>query len=485
MSGQRRAIGIVRVSDTTGRAGEHLASPKDQRDRIEAECERQEIELVEVMQELDVSGGTPLERRTGLRTAIEAIEQGKAEVIVAAYFDRLCRSLKVQGEMIERVEQAGGQVLAVDVGQVTNGSAGQWLTGTMHGMMAEYVRRMARERSGDATQRAIGRGVLPYPNVPAGYERNDDGKLIPSSVASVVAEAFRVRAGGATIETVTKYLRENGVQRSWYGVQKMLSSRVYLGEIHFGHFTPNLDAHPAIVPADIWRRVQKCEAKRGPRPKSERLLARLGILRCASCGTKLTTSGRTTAKKSYPNYRCPSMVCTDKVAISAKISEQAVTDAVRSGLQELRGRASEDQYVQDAERELAAAQEALDAAVEAFDGIDAGSANRKLKALTEARNAARAHYDQISSTQANVIEIDPEADWNDLTLDERRALIRARVESVIVAPANGLKGADRITITLYGFTTPRKGEIQRLRKGLGASVADAQKALDRAAQSRI
>jgi DNA invertase Pin-like site-specific DNA recombinase len=485
MSKQRRAIGIVRMSDTGGRNGD-ISSPQDQRERIEAECERQGIELVEVVQELDVSGGTPLEHRTGLRTAIEAIEQGKAEVIVAAYFDRLSRSLTVQAELIERVEQSGGQVLAVDVGQVTNGSAGQWLTATQHGMMAEYVRRMARERSGDATQRAVDRGVLPYPNVPAGYERNDDGKLIPSSVAPAVAEAFRMRADGATIETVTKYLRENDVQRSWYGVQKMLGSRVYLGEIHFGHFTPNLDAHPAIVPADVWRRVQKCEAKRGPKPKSERLLARTQVLRCGTCGTKLTPSGRTAAAKSYPNYRCPSMDCTDKVAISAKISEQVVTERVRQALSELRGQASADKYVQDAKQELEAAQGALDAAVEAFDGINAASVNVKLKGLTEARNAAQAHYGQIASSQANVIEIDPEADWDFLDIDQRRALIKARVERVDVVPATrSLKGADRITITLYGFTTPQKGKVTRLRSGLAESVAETQRALDRAAQQHI
>jgi site-specific DNA recombinase len=113
----RRAIGIVRVSQTKSREGESFASPIEQRERIEAACERDgDLELVEVLQELDVSGGTPLEQRTGLRSAVEAIEQGKASVVVAAYFDRLVRSLTVQAELIERVEKAGGKVLAVDVG---------------------------------------------------------------------------------------------------------------------------------------------------------------------------------------------------------------------------------------------------------------------------------------------------------------------------------------------------------------------------------
>jgi DNA invertase Pin-like site-specific DNA recombinase len=55
----RRAIGIVRVSQTAGRAGESFTSPETQRERIEAECERQGLQLVEVLPEMDVSGGKP------------------------------------------------------------------------------------------------------------------------------------------------------------------------------------------------------------------------------------------------------------------------------------------------------------------------------------------------------------------------------------------------------------------------------------------
>ncbi len=43
--------------------------------------------------------------RDGLRTAVEAVEAGKADVIVAAYFDRLVRSLRVQDELVSRVER--------------------------------------------------------------------------------------------------------------------------------------------------------------------------------------------------------------------------------------------------------------------------------------------------------------------------------------------------------------------------------------------
>jgi hypothetical protein len=45
---RRRAVGIVRVSRTGGREGERFVSPAEQRERIEAACERDGLQLVAV-----------------------------------------------------------------------------------------------------------------------------------------------------------------------------------------------------------------------------------------------------------------------------------------------------------------------------------------------------------------------------------------------------------------------------------------------------
>ncbi|MDP9344308.1 MAG: recombinase family protein, partial [Actinomycetota bacterium] len=361
----RRAIGIVRVSQVNGRDGESFASPAEQRDRIAAECERLHLRLLDTTDEMDVSGGTPLQQRHGLRHAVEAVEAGDADVIVAAYFDRLVRSLRVQGELVDRVEAAGGQVLAVDVGQITNGSAGQWLSGTMLGAVSEYQRRTAKERSAGGQQRAVARGVLPYPNVPPGYKRGSEGVLVRDPVtAPVVADAFALRADGATIHDVRAYLAQHGIERSYHGVTALLASRVVLGEIHFGGLV-NLQAHEAIVDAGTWRRVQRVSTPRGRRAKSERLLARLGVLRCASCDARMVVG--TSNHSQYPLYRCPpNGDCQRRVTISATVAEQVVVDAVRKALDDVQGAASATNNVRAAERELEHAQRELDGAIGAY-----------------------------------------------------------------------------------------------------------------------
>ncbi len=445
MSKQRRAIGIIRVSQVKGRDGESFASPEQQRERIETACERDSLRLLRVVDELDVSGGTALESRTGLREAIEAVEAGEADVIVAAYFDRLIRSLKVQAELVQRVERAGGQVLAVDVGQVTEGTASQWLSGTMHGMVAEYYRRAAGERTAAAQARAVARGVLPYPKVPAGYRRRADGTLEPHAAeAPIVAEAFRMRAGGASIQTVRDFLAEHGITRSHHGVGKLLASPVMLGEIRFGELV-NPTAHEPIVDRETWRRVQRIKIPRGRHAKSERLLARLGVLRCASCGARMVVGSADSPRYGkYPVYRCPpNGDCKRRVTISAEKAETFVVEQVRSAIADIEGRADGHAQRREIEKDLGSAEVARDAAISAFDGLEDLQATRdKLAELAAAVDAAQDRLAQLPVGNVALLHHGAE-DWDKLTHAEQREAIRLVIESAKVGPG---RGAERITI---------------------------------------
>jgi DNA invertase Pin-like site-specific DNA recombinase len=332
---QRRAIGIVRVSEVGNREGESFTSPDTQRERIEAACERDRMKLLRVEDERDVSGGTPLAKRAGLRSAVEAVEAGEADVIVAAYFDRLVRSLRVQAELTERVEAAGGSVLALDTGKVSNGSAGEWLSSTLLGAFAEYQRRTTAERTGDAQRRALMRGAVPYRHIPPGYRRGEDGRLIVDEAeAKAVVRAFEMRVNGASIREIREHLARHGIARTAHGVETLLCSRVVLGELHFGELQ-NREAHPAIVERGVWERVQKLRKDPPPWSRSDRLLARLGILRCASCGTRMTIACQTFAGKRYPHYRCDSTDCRQRVSIAAEKVEDLIISEARCQLAKL------------------------------------------------------------------------------------------------------------------------------------------------------
>ena len=278
---------VVRVSEKGDREDEHFHSPEVQ---IEAARrwakDRGERLVASPIPEIDVSGRLPLSRRPGLLAAIEMIEAGRADQLVVAYFDRLVRSLKVHLEVIERVERAGGEIFALDHGKLTNGTAAQRLSTNMLGSVFQYFAEITGEKVTAAQARAVARGVYPHPRIPVGYVRGEDGVLVVEpAAAKLVVQAFKRRDLGASLVEIQAFLAENGIERALSGVASMLRSRMYLGEIHFGELH-NPQAHEAIVEdRGLFERVARRTVSRGRQAKSERLLARLGVLRCGTCAS--------------------------------------------------------------------------------------------------------------------------------------------------------------------------------------------------------
>src|SRR5262245_52524620 len=389
----RRAIGIARQSRGDG---ESVAA---QTKRLKEACARDGLELLLVHEEQDVSGATPLAKRVGLLAAVEAVEAGDADVIVAAYFDRLMRSLKVQAELVERVEAKGGQVLALDTGELTNGSAGQWLSGTMLGMVSEYHVRTTRERPAGGVQAAIDRGVPPWLHVTPGYRKRADGRYEPDpQTAPLVAKAFERRLAGATLLEIRTELAAGGLALGHAALARLLGNRSLLGEINHGKFRPNLEAHTPIVARDVFEAVQGMRSPRGRPAKAPRLLARLGILRCGRCGARM--SAGSAHKGSYPTYRCGSTEgCSPKLTIGAEIAEQAVTAAVRERVAEIEGEAPADREAtsaaQGAERAEAELADALELAL-AAGGARSPRAKEQLAELRERAEGARKRADRLA-----------------------------------------------------------------------------------------
>ena len=70
--------------------------------------------------------------------------------------------------------------------------------------------------------------------------------------------------------------------------------------------------------------------------------------------------------------------------------------------------------------------------------------------MREARDEAQKQLDQLGGAPV-AVAVNAATDWDLLTLEERRALIRATVERATVA--RGGRGADRITLKLFGEQT--------------------------------
>jgi hypothetical protein len=312
-----------------------------------------------------------------------------------------------------------------------------------HGMMAEYVRRNSGERAHEGKQRAIDRGVPPFPNLPFFVRQRGDGTIEPNpKTRKIAAKAVQLRADGATISEIRDYLRQHGIKMSYHGVQQMLQSRLLVGELHFGSFNPNLKAIDPIINRRTWEQAQRTTGTRGRRAKSDRLLARLGVLRCGSCGSKMVVG--TAHHGEYGLYRCPPVGdCQRRVTISSDIVEAAVVEEVKRLLEGIEETATVERDVEAADRDADRAEQELDAAVRAFSVVDdVPAAQERLLELRDVRDQARDRADELRAAVRPEIKLSAK-DWDRLSLDEQRALIKAVIDEVTVIPG---RGPDRITI---------------------------------------
>ncbi len=109
---------------------------------------------------------------------------------------------------------------------------------------------------------------------------------------------------------------------------------MYLGGFHFGELH-NPSAHePIIEDRGVFERVQQRRTvSRGRQAESERLLARLGVLRCGTCGSRMVIN-------SYSgNYRCgdtSANPCRGRAAIKTDRVEEIVLDGRASRKQQIR-----------------------------------------------------------------------------------------------------------------------------------------------------
>jgi site-specific DNA recombinase len=445
-----RAVPVVRQS----RSHDGSASPAEQKKRL-AELFAREgwTPACDPIEEIDVSGRTPLAKRRGLLRAVEMVEDGDAEVVAVAYFDRLVRSTKIQLEIAERVEKAGGEVYSGDLGQLTNGTAAKRLSVKLLAALNEHYCDNVAERTAEYKAAAVARGVPPFDRLPPGLQKVYDanGKVLgvePSDEAPIIEEAFELRAGvetgePATVEDVRAFLAEHGIERSLHGVTSLLRNRLYIGELSFGKLVNETACTPIVKPG-LFQRVQDLRAPRGRKAKSDRLLARLGVLRCATCEARMSVGTQTQGGRQYGFYRCPGFVrgCKARAAISADRVEALVLAEMRARARGKVGRASADAEVNLAEAAAAAAQRQLAKAtrVALRSGIaDEEATIEELAALKALAAERQAEADRLSRaiaprTVRRADDLDP-SDPEDR--DDLRDLIRALVPTVLVSPGRG------------------------------------------------
>lgn len=198
------AVAYLRVStDEQAASGAGLGA---QREAIEAEAERRGWTIAAWRIDGGISGGKGIEQRPGLAAAIEAVENREAAALMVAKTDRVARSLRTLLTVVDRVERAGGVVVAVDGTIDTSTAAGRFTTQIMGGV-AELERALISDRTKAALAVRKAQGV----------KLGRASGLSAETVARIVAE----KGTGASLRQIADGLNRDGIPTSrgkstWY-----------------------------------------------------------------------------------------------------------------------------------------------------------------------------------------------------------------------------------------------------------------------------
>jgi site-specific DNA recombinase len=440
-----KVIGYIRVSRVGGRAGNSFISPDEQKRSIEALAAREDLEVVEWIEELDASGGS--DKRPGWNRAIAMVGAGDVQGIVVWRLDRFSRNLVHARQAIEKLETVGGKLYSAS-------ESADGITRDMLFLIAEYQRKQASDGFATATRNAIERGVYISAKIPFGYRKNEAKKLEPDAeTAPLLVELFERRAAGESATSLARWSKANGGPgRS--GLNDLFRNPAYLGHARSGDYL-NENAHEPLVARELFDRAQ---AARGVRPNRTGALANRAmlksLLRCGTCGASMCITwdqaeGLPDGKrKKVGRYACNNRDC-DAAATIRQPALDSFVDAFM--IEHLESN--------DAVNEAFAAADRLEEAKALL--ADAEHAYSKLLAdTTVAGIIGDADYYELLGNHKARVEMAREEHasaknasvavdgfngslreaWPTLNIEAKRTLLHSIFERVVVTPVHGKRG---------------------------------------------
>jgi DNA invertase Pin-like site-specific DNA recombinase len=173
---------------------------------IDAYCNEQGWELVEVVRDVDATGAKDVERQ-GLLYALEKIGRGEASCIIVSELGRLSSSAAALGGILDRLQRSDGRLVALDIGLDTASREGRVAAQALASVSSWEHDRGRKGLAAVASGSAAVADPKPAQDVPALKER--------------IAE---MRANGMTLQAIADVLNSEGVPTLRGGVKWRPSS---------------------------------------------------------------------------------------------------------------------------------------------------------------------------------------------------------------------------------------------------------------------
>ena len=226
-----RTVAYLRVS-TAGQA-EHGVSLDAQRAKVEAYAALYDLDLVAVEVDAGVSAKTL--DRPALCAALARLDSGDAEALLVCKLDRLTRSVRDLGELLDRYfGRNDGPALLSVADQIDTRSAAGRLVLNVLASVSQWEREAIGERTAAAMAHKRSRNEFCGGRIPYGWALDADGvRLAPrADEQKVIRLARELREAGLSLRKVGAELERRGILtragKSWHATQiaRALSAEV-------------------------------------------------------------------------------------------------------------------------------------------------------------------------------------------------------------------------------------------------------------------
>jgi DNA invertase Pin-like site-specific DNA recombinase len=200
-----RIVGYVRVS--LDKQAEHGVSLEAQEARVRQYAELYGLQLVAVIRDEGESAKSL--DRPGLQRALTMLRRGEAEGLLVAKLDRLTRSVRDLGELVEKHLRKVA-LLSVAEQIDTRSSAGRLVLNVL-GSVSQWEREAIGERTSAALRHKRARGEYIGGSRPRGYSVEGGRLLSDAAEQQLLARARELRASGLSLRRVAVMLHAEGL----------------------------------------------------------------------------------------------------------------------------------------------------------------------------------------------------------------------------------------------------------------------------------
>ncbi|WP_367115196.1 recombinase family protein [Actinophytocola sp.] len=261
----------------------------------------------------NASGGST--DRDNLQKMMRDARAGLFDVLLVYRVDRFTRNLRDMVGLLDDLDQAGVVFRSATEPFDTATPMGRMLV-QMLGMFAQFERDTIIERVIAGMERAAAKGKWKGGRRPFGYTVDKKTQtLVPHETEQILVRLIfelytRDRLGSNGIAGVINdrgFRTATGKLWSPQQVLRVLSNRVYLGELTFREITTD-NCHPAIVDPTVFAEAQRLMDQRGEsmghRAANASDYVASGKLRCPRCGKSMIGTRATGKTKTYRYYTC-------------------------------------------------------------------------------------------------------------------------------------------------------------------------------------